>query len=95
MDDHRGDVCGGDCAWLRAAEHSYSLERCRLDRYGGKFQGLRLVPMSAALAWGLIPARALSQPRKFVAPTGRALTLFGYAISLDFHQRVQRPGAVT
>jgi hypothetical protein len=58
-------------------------------------QGLRLVPMSAALAWGLIPARALSQPGKFDAPTGRAQSLFGFAISLDFHQRVQRPGAVS
>ena len=55
-----------------------------IDRFGGKFQGLLLVPLSAALAWGLVATVALSRQGKFDAPVGRALICLGYAILLIF-----------
>jgi uncharacterized membrane protein len=55
-----------------------------IDRYGGKFQGLLLLPLSAALAWGLITAVAQYQPGKSQAPVRRALINLGYAILLIF-----------
>jgi hypothetical protein len=55
-----------------------------IDGYGGKFQGLLLVPLSAALAWGLITARALFQQEKSHPAGSRALIRFGYATLLIF-----------
>jgi hypothetical protein len=50
-----------------------------IDRYGGKFQGL-LLPISAALAWGLIGALALFQPGKSDAAVRRAPIGVGLAV---------------
>jgi hypothetical protein len=55
-----------------------------IDRFGGKFQGLLLLPLSAALVWGLIAAVALGRQRKFDAPVRRALLLLGYALLVIF-----------
>jgi uncharacterized membrane protein len=55
-----------------------------IDRFGGKFQGLLLVPLSAALAWGLVATVALFRQGKFDAPVRRALISLGYAILLIF-----------
>ena len=55
-----------------------------IDRFGSKFQGLLLVPLSAALAWGLVAAVALFRQGKFDAPVRRALISLGYAILLIF-----------
>jgi uncharacterized membrane protein len=55
-----------------------------VDRYGGKFQGLLLIPLSAAFAWGLITARAPLQRGKSDPAVSRALIRLGYAILLIF-----------
>jgi uncharacterized membrane protein len=55
-----------------------------IDRYGGKFHGLLLVPLSAAFAWGLITAMALFQPGKSDPSVSRVLIRLGYAILLIF-----------
>ena len=55
-----------------------------IDRFGGKFQGLLLVPLSAALVWGLVATVALFRQGKFDAPVRHALISLGYAILLVF-----------
>ena len=55
-----------------------------IDRYGGKFQGLLLVPLSAAFAWGLITAVAPFQQGESDPSVSRALIRLGYAILLIF-----------
>ena len=55
-----------------------------IDRCGGKFQGLLLVPLSAALASGLITAGALFQQGKSDPAVSRALIRLGYATLLIF-----------
>jgi uncharacterized membrane protein len=55
-----------------------------IDRYGGKFQGLLLVPLSAAFAWGLITPLAPFQQGKSDPSLSRALIRLGYAILLIF-----------
>jgi hypothetical protein len=53
-------------------------------RSGGKFQGLLLVPLSAAFAWGLITALAPLQQGKSDPSVSRTLISLGYAILLIF-----------
>jgi hypothetical protein len=55
-----------------------------IDRYGGKFQGVLLVPLSAAFAWGLTTALASLQQGKSDPSVSRALIRLGYAILLIF-----------
>jgi uncharacterized membrane protein len=55
-----------------------------MDRYGGKFQGLLLVPLSAAFAWGLNTALAPFQQGKSDPSVSRALIRLGSAIRLIF-----------
>lgn len=55
-----------------------------IDRYGGKFQGRLLVPLSTAFAWGLITALAPFQQGKSDPSVSRALVCLGYAILLIF-----------
>jgi hypothetical protein len=58
--------------------------RGSIDGFGGRFRGLLLLPFSAALAWGLITARALFQRGKFEGPVRRALVRLGYALLVIF-----------
>lgn len=55
-----------------------------VDRYGGKFQGLLLLPPRAAPAWELTGALALFQPGKSHAAVRRALISLGLANLLIF-----------
>ena len=55
-----------------------------IDRYGGKFQGLLLVPLSAAFVWGLITTLAPFQRGRSDPSVSRALIRLGYAILLIF-----------
>lgn len=58
--------------------------RGSIDGFGGRFRGLLLLPLSAALGWGLITARALFQRGRFDAPVRRALVRLGYALLVIF-----------
>lgn len=51
-----------------------------IGRFGGKFPGLLLLRLSAALAWGLSAAAALGQPGEFDAAARRALVCLGQAL---------------
>jgi uncharacterized membrane protein len=55
-----------------------------INRYGGKFQGLLLVPLSAAFAWGLITALVPFQQGKSDPSVSRVRIRLGYAILLIF-----------
>ena len=55
-----------------------------IDRHGGKVQGLLLVPLSAAFAWGLITALAPFQQGRSVPAMSRVLIHLGYPILLIF-----------
>jgi uncharacterized membrane protein len=55
-----------------------------IDRYGGRFQGLLLLPLSAALVWGLIGALAVFRTGKSDAAVRRRLISLGLAILLIF-----------
>ena len=55
-----------------------------IDRFDGRFQGLLLLPLSAALACGLIAAMAPFRRRKFDAPVRGALVRLGQALLVIF-----------
>ena len=55
-----------------------------IDRYGGKFEGLLLVPLSAALAWGSITTRVLLEQGKSDPAVSRARSGLGYATLVIF-----------
>jgi hypothetical protein len=73
----------GMVEWLPAPPSilAYLNLRGAIDRFGGKFHRLLLLPLSAALAWGLIAAAGLGQRGRFDA---RALVRLGTAVLVIF-----------